>query len=194
MKLTSQPVSDLLAAFRSSEPTPGGGSAAALAGGIGASLLVMVAALPKPQAAAEEDVQRLAKAGSDCSDLAIELERLVDEDSAAYDLVVGAFRLPRGTDVEKVTRTAAIQRALTAATEAPLRVMRSCARALTVAPVVAALGNPNASSDVEVAIGLLEAGLHGARKNVAINLGSIKDEAYVQRVREEVESLISRRP
>lgn len=193
MKLTSMTVSELLAAFRSPDPTPGGGSASALAGAAGASLLAMVAGLAKPKASGEEDLTRLAEAGSRCTALAVQLEALIDEDSAAYDLVVGAFRMPKGTDEEKAARTAGIQRALTAATDAPLQVMRRCAEALAAAPAVAELGNPNASSDVAVARALLDAGLRGARENVEINLGSIKDDAYVQEVRREVESLIADR-
>jgi formiminotetrahydrofolate cyclodeaminase len=193
MKLTSLSVSDLLAAFRSSEPTPGGGSASALSGAVGASLLAMVAGLPKPRRNDEADVKRLSEAGVRCTSLAIQLEALIDQDSEAYDLVVAAFRLPKSSDEEKIARTAAIQRALTAATDAPLQVMRRCAEALDLAPVVAALGNPNASSDVQVALGLLSAGLRGAQQNVEINLSSLNDEDYVGGVRREVESLVASR-
>ena len=190
MKLTSMTTSELLAAFRSSEPTPGGGSASALAGAVGASLLAMVAGLPKPKAATDQDLQQLGETGAQCTALAAQLEALIDEDSASYDLVVGAFRMPKGTDEEKAARTTGIQRALTAATEAPLNVMRRCAEALALAPTIAALGNQNASSDVAVARALLSAGLSGARENVEINLGSLKDEAYVARIREESTSLM----
>ena len=189
MKLTSMTTSELLAAFRSSEPTPGGGSASALAGAVGASLLAMVAGLPKPRAANDDELRQLGDAGAQCSALAVQLEALIDDDSAAYDLVVGAFRMPKGTDEEKAARTAGIQRALTAATEAPLNVMRRCAEALALASVVDALGNQNASIDVAVARGLLSAGLSGARENVEINLASLKDEAYVVRVRKESTAL-----
>ena len=182
MKLTALSVSALLAAFRSAEPTPGGGSAAALAGAVGASLLAMVAGLPKPKASTDDERRQLADAAARCTSLAVQLEALIDEDSAAYDLVVGAFRMPKGTDEEKAARTAGIQRALTAATEAPLEVMRRCAEGLALVDVVAALGNGNASSDVAVARGMLAAGLRGARENVRINLGSLKDADYVRRV------------
>lgn len=185
MNLTNRSVAELLAAFRSSEPTPGGGSAAALAGAVGASLLAMVAGLPKSQASSEEDAGRLREARARCTDLALMLERLVDRDTQAYDLVVAAFRMPKTTAEEKVARTAGIQTALRAATDAPLEVMRRCSEALTFVPVITGLGNANASSDVKVAIGLLRAGLAGAGENVEINLGSVKDTTYVQQVREE---------
>lgn len=189
MKLTSMSVSELLAAFRSSEPTPGGGSAAALAGAVGASLLAMVAALPKPNATTDEDLTLLQAAGEKCAGLALQLESLVDRDSAAYDGVVAAFRLSKTSDPEKSARAAAIQSALKVATETPLEVMRRCADALSAATDVGEKGNPNASSDVQVARALLVAGLRGGQANVAINLGSIKDADYVDRVRGEAETL-----
>jgi methenyltetrahydrofolate cyclohydrolase len=185
MTLTERSVSDLLAAFRSSEPTPGGGSAAALAGAVGASLLAMVANLPKPQATADEDLAALQAAGAHCTDLALQLERLVNKDTEAYDLVVGAYRMPKGTDEEKNARTAGIQAALKAATEAPLEVMRLCRAALALTARVGSLGNQNAASDVKVAAAMLRAGLDGARENVDINLGSVKDAGYVEKVRAE---------
>ena len=191
MKLTSRSVSDLLVAFRSSEPTPGGGSAAALSGAVGASLLAMVAGLPKPKAATDVDAQRLAEAGTRATEIALRLEALIDQDSDAYDLVVAAFRLPKATDEEKANRAAAIQRALVTATEAPLDVLRHAAAALEAAPVIGALGNPNASSDVGVAIALLGASIRGAQQNVEINLETVKDVEYVKRVREEAARLVS---
>ncbi len=187
MKLTARSVSDLLVAFRSSEPTPGGGSAAALTAAVGASLLAMVAGLPRPKALTDEELERLAGAGRRCAALASSLEALIDQDSEAYDLVLGAFRMPRNNDEEKAARAAGIQRALVAATEAPLEVMRRAAEALELTPVVAELGNSNASSDVQVASGLLEAALRGAQLNVETNLGSLKDPAYVARVKAEAE-------
>lgn len=193
MKLTEASVSRLLAAFRSSEPTPGGGSAAALAGAAGASLLAMVAGLPKPRASQPADVEKLKDAGVRATALASRLESLIDEDSDAYAGVVEAFRLPKSSDDEKAARSAAIQRALTSATEAPLTVMRHCAEALTLAPAAIELGNENAATDAQVGVGLLEAALQGAAANVEINLGSLKDAAYVARVREEAARLLAAR-
>lgn len=189
MKLTGKTVSDLLAAFRSSDPTPGGGSASALAGAVGASLLAMVAGLPKPRASSEEEGSGLRDAGIRCTVLASHLEALIDRDAEAYDMVVSAYRLAKGTDEEKAARAVRIQDALKAATDAPLEVMRRCGEALGFAITIGRLGNPNAASDVEVAIYLLRAGLAGAAANVVINLGSLKDAEYVRRVREEAATL-----
>jgi formiminotetrahydrofolate cyclodeaminase len=189
MKLTERSVADLLSAFRSSDPTPGGGSASALSGAVGASLLAMVASLPKPLAATAEDVERLQTAGARSAAHAQTLEGLIDRDSEAYELVVRAYRLPKATEAEKAARSSRIQDALRAATEAPLDVMRACSDALEQASVIARFGNRNASSDVQVALELLAAGLRGARLNVDINLGSVKDSDYVARVRSETDRL-----
>ena len=189
MKLTERRVADLLAAFRSSDPTPGGGSAAALAGAVGSSLLAMVASLPKSRAATDEEAGRLKNAGAQCAAASGELEALVDRDSDAYDLVMAAYRQPKATDAEKAARSAAIQTALREAIAAPLAVMRACAAAAGHGRVVAALGNPSASSDVRVAFELLGAGLRGGKENVEINLGSVKDADYAGRVRAEMAAL-----
>ena len=189
MKLSENRMYDLLAAFRSSDPTPGGGSASALAGAIGASLLAMVASLPKPRTGTDAETADLRSAGGRCTELAVELEQLVDRDSDAYKLVMDAYRLPKLTDDEKAWRAAAIQDALTEATDAPLAVMRRCSEALGLVQVVERFGNANAASDVRVAVHLLRAALAGAGENVAINLGSLKDAGYVQQVREEAAAL-----
>lgn len=189
MNLTDLSVADLLAAFRSSEPTPGGGSAAALAAAAGASLLAMMAGLPKPKAVEAADLDRLKDAGVRCAAIASRLEALIDGDSESYRMVMAAFRLPKGTDEEKAQRSAGIQQALRGATEAPLQVMRHCEEALGTADTVTGLGNPNAISDAQVGVELLKAALRGARANVDINLGSLKDAEYVARVREEVARL-----
>lgn len=185
MKLTDKTFSDLLCAFQSPDPTPGGGSASALAGAVGTSLLAMVAGLPKSRAATEEDAARLRAAASRCRELAAHLAAMIDRDSESYELVMSAYRMPKASDTEKAARSRAIQDALRAATAAPLDVMRACAAAIEQGVVVARLGNTSAASDVRVGLELLTAGLRGAKQNVEINLGSIKDPAYVQKVRGE---------
>jgi formiminotetrahydrofolate cyclodeaminase len=189
MTLIDRPVSDFLAALRSSEPTPGGGSASALAGATGAALLAMVAGIPKPRATTDQDVERLAAAGSRCAELSERLATLIDRDSDAYTMVIGAYRLPKRTDEEKATRAGRIQDGLREAIGAPLDVMRACSDAIEQAAVVAAYGNRNAASDVQVGLELLGAGLRGARLNVEINLGSVTDQDYVGRTRAEIDRL-----
>jgi methenyltetrahydrofolate cyclohydrolase len=180
---------DLLAAFGSPAPTPGGGSASALSGAVGASLLAMVAGLPKSRAQNSDDEKRLAAARVLCSAASVELAALMERDSEVYEGVVAAFRLPKGSDDEKRHRSDRIQEALQLATEAPLHVMRVCLDGLRAGSDVAKFGNANASSDVQVGVELLIAGLRGAKINVATNLTSIKDQAYVVAARREADDL-----
>jgi formiminotetrahydrofolate cyclodeaminase len=184
--LVDKTVAEILDAFASTDPTPGGGSAAALAGAMGASLLLMVAHMPRTKTSPEADRGALDRAAVLLAPAAAELRALIDRDTAAYDAVVAAYRLPKSTDAEKASRKDAIQRAMREATEAPLSVMRACRTALAQLPLVEGHGNPNAMSDVQVGRVLLAAALSGARANVEINLPGIADAEYVQRVKDEI--------
>jgi methenyltetrahydrofolate cyclohydrolase len=189
MALTDLRVQDLIAAFRSSEPTPGGGSAAALVGAVGAALLAMVASLSRPRTSTADDVARLAEAGRRCTDLSKELTALIDDDSNAYQAVVEAYRLPKASEEDAAHRAARIQAALLAATTTPLEVIRRCAAAIAQAATVATLGNRNASSDVQSGLELLGAGLRAAMLNVDINLSSLKDAERCAGIRDEMSRL-----
>lgn len=178
-------LADLLDAFASSDPVPGGGSASAVAGSLGASLLLMVAGMSKTRSGTPEETADLAAAAARVRPLRDRLLELVDLDSDAYMAVVAAFKLPKGTDAEKAARQAAIQAATEQATEVPLETMRACGSALREAVVVARNGNPNAASDVGVAIELLLAGQTGAGLNVDINLAGIKAVEFAERARTE---------
>jgi methenyltetrahydrofolate cyclohydrolase len=189
--LRTKSVEELLAMFSAPTPTPGGGSAAALAGALGASLLAMVAGLPRTKR--NDDSDRAALGGAHAA-LAAQQEallRLADEDSAAYDEVMAAFRQPKGTDEEKAARSAAIQAATKRASEVPLSVMREAVGALRAADAVASHGNPSAASDVRVALELLGVALRGAGYNVEINLGSLKDGSVAGALRGEMERLVA---
>jgi formiminotetrahydrofolate cyclodeaminase len=182
-------LADLMDAFASTDAVPGGGSAAALGGAVGASLLLMVAGMPKTKTGAPEETADLAEAASRLHPLRDSLLELVDRDSAAYKEVMDAFRLPKESDEDKAARKQAIDRATRVATEAPLNTMRACQQALRGALVVARNGNRRTTSDVGVGVELLLAALRGARLNVDINLSSLEDAAYVTRVRTEVAEL-----
>jgi len=183
--LTDKSARDLLAALASSDPTPGGGSASALASAMGASLLMMVAALPKTRSGTEQDRLALAATSNALTGVQQQLIEAVDADAAAYGQVVAAYKLPKATEAEQASRKAAIQRALRGATDVPLGVMRLSATALKHAQAVAEHGHRAASSDAGVAVALLAAGARGARLNVEVNLGSLGDESYVEAVKAE---------
>jgi formiminotetrahydrofolate cyclodeaminase len=171
-------VSQLLAALASPDPTPGGGTAAAIAGAIGSSLLVMVAGLAKSRNNTDDEKAALATARAGIDPITKQLTDLADADSASFDAVMAAYRLAKATDDEKAARTRAIQAALRGATEIPLETLRACVNALEHARTVADLGNQSAVSDVGVAIGLLKAAADGAAANVRVNLASSKDDAF----------------
>jgi formiminotetrahydrofolate cyclodeaminase len=192
MSLVDASVRDLLAAFSSPDPTPGGGSASALASAIGASLLMMVARLSKTRGGSDEDRAALAAAAKALDGVRQELTDAIDADTAAYDQVVAAYKLPKASAEEQTIRKSAIQRALRAATDVPLGVMRLSSHALEQAGVAAAHGHRAARSDVGVAVALLRAGLHGARLNIEVNADSVSDAAYVDAVKTEAGALSRR--
>jgi formiminotetrahydrofolate cyclodeaminase len=178
-------VMDLIDAFASNEPVPGGGSASALAGAVGTALLMMVSAMPKTKSGRPEETADLAEAEARLRPLRNQLTGLIDRDSDAYQAVMGAFRLAKSTEEEKAARKAAIQTSMRRATEVPLEVMRACRDALADSVVVARNGNPNAASDVGVAIELLTAAVNGAALNVNINLEAVTDAAFVTKAKAE---------
>ena len=189
MSLIDLSVRDLLDAFSSGDPTPGGGSASALASALGASLLMMVAGLPKTRGGSDEDRAALDAAAAALAAMRASLSGAVDADTAAYDQVVAAYKMPKGSADEQAARKAAIQAALRAATDVPLEVARWSTAVLGQSIAVARHGHAAAASDVGVAIALLRAGARGARLNVEINLGSVADKAYAAEVGEEIDRM-----
>jgi formiminotetrahydrofolate cyclodeaminase len=182
-------LADLLDAFASGEPVPGGGSAAALTGALGVSLLMMVAGLPKTRTGAPEEAADLSKASARLRPMRESLEQLIDRDSEAYQSVIAAYRLSKGSAEERARRERAIADAMRAATDTPLDTMRLCQQALEGAAIVAANGVASASSDVAVALELLLAAAKGAGMNVDVNLAAITDPAYAEQVRLERKEL-----
>jgi formiminotetrahydrofolate cyclodeaminase len=160
---------ELLSRFASTEPTPGGGSAAALAGALGAALAAMVCAMPKTRGGLPEERARLDRALERARSAGARLQELVDEDSAAFDAVMAAFRLPKATEEDKAARKLAIATANRGATEVPVETAGRCLEVIEAAAEAAASGNPNATSDARTAVALGLAGLLGALENVRIN-------------------------
>ena len=187
--LATMALADVLDAFASTDPVPGGGSASAMAGALGTSLLLMVAGMQKTRSGTPEETADLAQAAARLRPLRDRLTVLVDKDSDAYSMVAAAFKLPKNTEEEKAARKQAIQAAAREATDVPLETMRICRDALRHGVIVARNGNRNATSDVGVAVELLLAGVKGAALNVDINLATLTDQSYVERVRWERQDL-----
>ena len=188
-KLIERPLRDVLESFAAPRPTPGGGAGAALAGAVGASLFVMVAGMPRTRTGSEADRQALDQVLRELRPSRDHLADLVDRDTEAYDAVVAAHRLPKGTPDEQAARAAAVQAALRGATEVPLDVMRACQAVVHEGTTVARHGNPAAASDVGVALELLVAALRGAAANVRANLDSVRDVGFASGARDEAERL-----
>jgi glutamate formiminotransferase/formiminotetrahydrofolate cyclodeaminase len=169
-QLSASTVSDLLERLSSSAPVPGGGSAAALAGALGASLVAMVCELTVGRAAYADAEPIAREAGEAARELRDELMELAERDAAAYDAVVRARKLPRESEAEQAARSAAIDAASVIAAEVPLQVARVAVRVLDLAERIAPVGNRNAVSDAGVAALLAAAAIRGAVLNVRINL------------------------
>ena len=169
-RITELPARELLERLSTSEPVPGGGSAAALAGAMAAALVQMVVELTTGRPAAAAHEPELASARGAAVDLRGRLLRLTELDAAAYEAVVAARRLPRATDPERVARTTRIEDATREATRAPLDTAHAAGEILDLAIRIAPIGNRNAISDIGVAALLAAAALRGAALNVRINL------------------------
>lgn len=182
-------VREFLDALGSDKPTPGGGTGAAVAGAMGASLLRMFAVLTigKPKYAAYEPLMKAVADGA--AETAERLLALAEEDAAAYDRVSAAYKMPKATEAEQTARKAAIQEALKEATEVPLKVMRECLETIGYAKQVVPYGNRNAVSDGAAGAALAHAAMTVAGYNVRINLASVEDEAFAKDVRTKLDEI-----
>ena len=172
-------------------PAPGGGSAAAAAGAMGAALVSMVCNLTigREKFAAVEEKMKAILAKSE--GLRTRLTKMMQEDVAAFNTVMAAYRMPKSTPEEKAARTAAIQAGAKKATLVPLTTARACAEVIELARPAAEMGNPNVASDAGVSVLCAQAGLKGAALNVLINLGMIKDQDFVSERQAELDEILA---
>src|SRR5215471_18905238 len=173
----------------SDSPAPGGGSVAALMGALGVSLGGMVANLSASKRGWDDKLEYFSDWAVKAQQLKDELLSLVDEDTNAFNKVMDAFALPKGSDEEKKTRTAAIQSATKYAAEIPLKVMETAAKSYELLSEMANNGNPASVSDVGVGAGATRACIDGAALNVRINLGQLKDEKFKSELSKKVDKL-----
>jgi len=173
----------------SDSPAPGGGSVAALMGALGASLGGMVANLSAGKRGWEDKLQYFSDWAVKAQKLKDELLFLVDEDTNAFNKVMDAFGLPKGSDEEKKARTAAIEEATKYAAEIPLKVMETAAKSYELLAEMAEKGNPASVSDVGVGALATRACIEGAGMNVRINLGQLKDKRFRSRLEKRVQKV-----
>ena len=181
-----EPLDDWLEQLGSAAPTPGGGAAAALAAATGAALIEMVVNLTVGKSAYAEHEPHVQPIGQQARELRQRALDLVDADAAAFDHVMAAYGLPRGTDEEKAARSAAIQAASVEAARPPLEIAGVAARIIELAAALPGRSNRNVLSDVGVAASLAGSALESAAINVEVNLGAVKDEAVRDGLRKEL--------
>lgn len=164
----------------SDTPTPGGGSASALAGALSASLVAMVAGLSfKKDKTKKNEMEGIRKKG-----LSVQkrLLQATDEDSKSFDAVIRAFRLPKNSEKERLHRVKEIQKAYQKATFIPQLVCQQALQLLEYSKVLIIEGNPNAISDAGVAAFLADAACAGGLLNVKINLGAVTDKNFAKKM------------
>ena len=173
----AQEKADFLDALAAGTPTPGGGSAAAYAAAMGAGLVAMVARLTigkKKYAEVEDAMQGIL---AEAEVLRARLTQAVEDDAAAFETIMQAFKLPKETDAEKAARSQKIQEATLTASQIPLQTAKDAVRVIELALEAARLGNTNAITDGASGAAMAQAALTSAGYNVRINLASLEDTA-----------------
>lgn len=179
--LTTWTLAEFLKKLSSDEPVPGGGSVSALAGALGASLIVMYCRIGMHNKGVSSDDQDvLRKIITEATSYEQKLNRLITEDSLAFGEVTDAYKLPKTTEEESKIRQQAIQKGFKKAVDAPFQTLSACVECLYLVREASVLGNPSAFSDLKVAQYLCHAGGRGAIENIEINLPYIKDAEFVK--------------
>ena len=189
--LVSMKTFDFVDEVSNDSPAPGGGSVAALAGGLGAALASMVGNLSVGKKGYEADWKALAALAVKAQTIKEGLLDAVDEDTAAFNAIIEATRLPKGSEAEKIARDAALEAANKRASEVPLQSARLCVEAARLCVEAAEKGNVNSVSDAGVGALMARSGAIGAGLNVLINLGGVKDTDFVARLEREAKELIA---
>ena len=175
---------DFIEAVGSANAAHGAVSTAAVAGGVGSSLLLMVATLPQTRSNSVANRAKLVEAATALTSVQQQLIETIETETAVK--LFTARSMPQANEAQRSERLAAIQLALRAAADVPLEVMRLCAQGLELASTIAAHGARAASADVQLGVALLHAGFDGARSNLEGKLSSFTDAAYVTSVADEI--------
>lgn len=173
----------------SDAPAPGGGSVAALVGALGVSLGTMVANLSGNKRGWEAQMETFSTWGIKGQALKDELLQLVDQDTAAFNQVMAAFRLPKSNETEKAQRKAAIEAANQYAAQVPFRIMQTASTCYPLLAEMAENGNPNSVTDAGVGALCVHTAVIGAGLNVRINLGGIEDVRFKETLTQSLDQL-----
>ena len=187
--ITQNTLDEFLNALASKAPTPGGGSAAAVIGAMGAGLISMVCNVTLGKKGMEEAAAEMRAVCDQSEALRVRLTGMIAEDIAAFDALMSAYRLPKATDAEKAARAAAIQKGLAGATNTPLDCARACAEVIKLSRRAAQHGYSGVISDAGVGVLAAQTALRSAALNVEINAPLLEDRAFAAAAKEEVEAL-----
>ena len=176
----------------SESPAPGGGSISAYMGALGAALGTMVANLSAHKRGWDDRWKEFSEWAEKGQGIMKELVGLVDEDTAAFDRIMAAFGLPKGTDEEKAARAEAIEEATLYASQVPLRTMKASFKVFEVAMAMATEGNPNSVSDAGVGALAARSAVLGACLNVKINAVGLKDKEKAATLIAEAEGIAAK--
>lgn len=182
-------VKDFIYETASDSPAPGGGSVAALSAASAAALIEMVANLTLGKKGYEEVTAEMENVKKVAGEYKEKFINYIDEDSDSFNKIMAAFKLPKDTDEQKAERTKVVQEAFKGAATVPLNVGKDAFALLELAKTVVLKGNQNAVTDGAVAAMQARTAVHGAFYNVKINLGSIKDEAFVQNTNSQMKEI-----
>jgi glutamate formiminotransferase/formiminotetrahydrofolate cyclodeaminase len=188
--LASMRVAEFVDEVSSDSPAPGGGSVAALAGGLGAALAAMVGNLTVGKKGYEADWAEMSALAVEAQAVKAALLRAVDDDTAAFNELMEAMKLPKATEAQKREREAAMEKGYKTASLVPLETARTCLKAIRLCARAAAKGNANSASDAGVGALMARAGVEGAVLNVLINLGSVKDGTFAAETGDEARGLV----
>lgn len=189
MDMQEMNVQALMELTASDAPAPGGGAIAAMSGAFGAALAAMVGSLTLGKKGYEEVETHMAPMTEKAKTLSHRLLAAMDEDANSFNGYMAALRMPKGTETEKAERRAAMQEALKTASLVPLNTAKTAAEIFPLAETAVRYGNKNAVTDGLVAAMMARTAVLGALMNVKINLGSIRDEAFVGMLKAECEAL-----
>ena len=192
MKLAELKTSEFVDLLASDAPAPGGGSAAALEGALGAALTAMVCGLTVGKKKYAEFQELAEEAQKKATDLKARFVDVMDRDTEAFNVVSAAFGMPKATDEEKAARSAAIQKGLEGCTKTPFEMMELAVETLELTASILGKSNDSAASDLGVSALSLRAAIQGAWLNVLINIGSLKNKELAEDYRAKGEALLAK--
>ena len=192
MKLAELKTSEFVDLLASDAPAPGGGSAAALEGALGAALTAMVCGLTVGKKKYAEYQELAEEAQKKATDLKARFVDVMDRDTEAFNVVSAAFGMPKATDEEKAARSAAIQKGLEGCTKTPFEMMELAVETLELTASILGKSNDSAASDLGVSALSLRAAVQGAWLNVLINIGSLKNKELAADYQAKGEALLAK--